>query len=64
MEIIVAAFVTIGLVATAGALLTGLVSMGRGGEFDKLYSHQLMFARVGLQAVTLFCLLIALLMLL
>ncbi|MFQ5994150.1 MAG: twin transmembrane helix small protein [Acidiferrobacterales bacterium] len=52
--------IIIGLLATTAALLTGVVSMGRGGEFDQSHSHQLMFARVGLQALTLICLLIAL----
>ncbi len=57
---ILTAVIVIGLLATSGALLTGIVSMGRGGEFDRLHSHQLMFARVGLQAITLLCLFVAL----
>ena len=52
--------VVIGLLATTCALLTGVVSMGRGGEFDQRHSHQLMFARIGFQALTLLCFLIAL----
>ncbi|MFQ6024843.1 MAG: HIG1 domain-containing protein [Acidiferrobacterales bacterium] len=51
--------IVIGLLATAGVLLTGIVSMGRGGQFDQLHSHQLMFARVGLQGITLIVLLVA-----
>lgn len=57
---ILTAVIVIGLLATSGALLTGIVSMGRGGEFDRLHSHQLMFMRVGLQGITLLCLFVAL----
>ena len=56
--------IIIGALATAGALLTGIVSMVRGGPFDQAHSSQLMFARVGLQAITLVCLLAALYLLL
>jgi len=49
-----------GLVATAAVLISGIVSMAHGGEFDERHSHQLMFARVGVQAITLVLLLIAL----
>ncbi|MFQ5755399.1 MAG: twin transmembrane helix small protein [Acidiferrobacterales bacterium] len=59
MEIFVI-LITIGLLATTGALVTGIVSMARGGQFDQAHSTQLMFARVGLQAVTLLCLLVVL----
>ncbi|MEE9559638.1 MAG: twin transmembrane helix small protein [Acidiferrobacterales bacterium] len=52
--------ITIGLLATTGALVAGIVSMARGGQFDQAHSNQLMFARVGLQAVTLLCLLVVL----
>ncbi|MDH3671227.1 MAG: twin transmembrane helix small protein [Gammaproteobacteria bacterium] len=52
--------VVIGLLATVGALLGGIVSMARGGDFDQAHSHQFMLARVGLQAITLLCLLVAL----
>lgn len=53
-------FIVIAMLATAAALLSGLVSMARGGAFDRRHSHQLMFARVGLQGVTLLFLLLAL----
>lgn len=56
--------IVIGVLATAGALLTGIISMARGGSFDQAHSHQLMFARVGLQGITLVCLLMALYLLL
>ncbi len=48
------------ILATIGTLATGVVSMARGGEFDMKHSHQIMFSRVGLQAVTFVLLLIAL----
>jgi hypothetical protein len=57
---ILTVIIVIGLLATTGALLMGVVSMARGGEFDRRHSTELMFARVGLQALTLICLLIAL----
>lgn len=57
---ILTVIIVIGVLATAGALLTGVVSMVRGGPFDQAHSHQLMFARVGLQGITLICLLAAL----
>jgi hypothetical protein len=50
------------LLTTAGTMLWGIVSMAKGGEFDQHHSHQLMFARVGLQGVTVLFLLIALFM--
>ncbi len=53
-------FIVIAMLATAGALLSGLLSMARGGEFDQQHSHQLMFARVGLQGITLLFLFLAL----
>lgn len=52
--------IVIALLATVGTLLWGIVSMARGGEFDQHHSHQIMFARVGLQGITLLFLLIAL----
>jgi len=48
----------IALAATCVALLLGLMSMGGGGTTDDLISTPLMWARVGLQALT-FILLIA-----
>lgn len=46
---------------TVGALVGGIASMAHGGKFDDRHSHQFMFARVGLQGLTLALLLIALL---
>ncbi|MBI4005267.1 MAG: twin transmembrane helix small protein [Gammaproteobacteria bacterium] len=48
------------LLMTAIILITGIGSMARGGEFDEKHGTQLMFARVGMQGVTLLLLLIAL----
>jgi len=44
--------VVIALAATSGVLMTGLLSMARGGEFNRKYGNILMRARVGTQAVT------------
>lgn len=57
---VVTTLIIIALLATAGTLLSGVISMAHGGEFDRRHSHQLMFARVGLQAITLLLLLTAL----
>lgn len=57
---VVTTLIIIALFATAGTLLSGVISMAHGGEFDRRHSHQLMFARVGLQAITLLLLLTAL----
>lgn len=56
--------IVVGLLATTAALLGGIVSMARGRDFDQAHSHHFMFARVGLQAITLLCLLVALYILL
>ncbi len=45
--------------ATLGALALGLISMVKGGDFDKKYSTKLMQARVILQGVALLCLALA-----
>ncbi len=58
---VLTAIIVIGMLATAGALFSGIVSMAQGGDFDQRHSHQLMFARVGLQGITLLLLLLALL---
>lgn len=57
---VLTAIIVIGMLATAVALVSGIVSMTQGGDFDRRHSHQLMFARVGLQGVTLLFLLLAL----
>ncbi len=42
----------VSLIAVLATLLTGLFSMGRGGEFNARYGNKLMRLRVILQAVT------------
>ncbi|MDH5354246.1 MAG: twin transmembrane helix small protein [Gammaproteobacteria bacterium] len=51
--------IMLALVATIGLIGTGVWSMAHGGEFDRKHSTQLMFARVGMQAVTVLLLLFA-----
>ena len=48
------------LVLTAVILFMGVGSMAQGGEYDEKHSEQLMFARVGMQAITLILLFVAL----
>jgi len=48
------------LVLTATILVIGVGSMAQGGEYDEKHSEQLMFARVGMQAITLILLFVAL----
>lgn len=57
---IITVVILVGLFATVIALIAGIVSMSRGGESDRVRSVQLMFTRVGLQAITFVCLVIAL----
>jgi len=47
------------LIVTVGLMGTGIWSMAHGGEFDQKHSTQLMFARVGMQGVTVLLLLLA-----
>jgi len=54
--------IALGIVATVAILFTGLGSMVKGGEFDDRHSHQLMFARVGLQGFTLVLVAVAVLL--
>lgn len=42
--------VIIALIATVVVLFVGIISMARGGEFDRQHSAQLMFTRVWFQA--------------
>ena len=49
--------IILALLATVGALGTGIVSMVRGGEYDRQHSTQLMYARVGFQGLALVLLL-------
>ena len=52
--------IVLALIATIAVLLTGIVSMARGGEFDRRHSVQLMSARVGLQGLAVLLVLVAL----
>lgn len=54
-------FIMAGLAATVLTLIQGIASMAKGGESDQARSHILMFRRVGLQAMTILFLLLALL---
>ena len=47
------AMIILALLATAGALGAGVVSMVHGGEFDQKHGTQLMASRVVLQGVML-----------
>ena len=52
--------VVLALLATIGALGMGVISMGRGGDFDERHSDQFMFARVGLQGIAVVFMFVAL----
>ena len=43
--------VVIALLAVIGTLIWGLGSMAHGGTYDREHSEQIMFTRVGIQAV-------------
>ena len=58
---VVTLIVIVGMLATVWALLRGITSMVRGGEADFRQSHKLMFQRVGLQALTVLIIVLALL---
>ena len=51
--------IILALLATIIALGTGIFSMAHGGKFDAEHSEQFMYARVGLQGLTLILLMIA-----
>ncbi len=53
--------VIIALIATVFVLFAGIVSMARGGEFDRQHSVQLMFARVWVQGATIILIIAAVL---
>jgi hypothetical protein len=54
-------FILVGFVATILTLIQGIASMAHGGESDQARSRVLMFQRIGLQAITILFLLLALL---
>jgi len=51
--------VMIAVIATVAVLFAGLASMVKGCEYDRQHSVQLMFTRVGFQAVAILLLLVA-----
>ena len=51
--------ILLALLATMAALGIGIGSMAHGGDFDERHSTQLMFVRVGAQAITFVLLLVA-----
>jgi len=51
--------VVLALIATIATLAWGIGSMAVGGTYDKKHSEQLMFTRIGIQAVAFVILLIA-----
>ncbi len=52
--------IILAMLATVGALGAGLVSLVRGGEYDRQHSTKLMAARVGFQGAAVVMLLVAL----
>ena len=52
--------IILALLATIVSLFMGVVSMGRGGEYDEQHSNQMMRARVVFQGVALLLMLVAL----
>jgi len=52
--------IILALLATVGALGAGIVSMVRGGEYDREHSTRLMAARVGFQSAAVVLMLVAL----
>jgi uncharacterized membrane protein len=56
---ILSVLIVFALLLTIAVLGTGIWSMAHGGEFDRKHSTELMFARVGMQAVTVLLLFLA-----
>jgi hypothetical protein len=53
MSAVAMALLLVFMLATLGVLVTGVVSMMRGGEFNKRYANKLMRARVVCQFLAL-----------
>ena len=51
--------IIIAMLLTVAVLVMGVGSMARGGEYNEKHETQFMFARVGMQALTLILLLLA-----
>jgi len=56
---ILSVVIVVAMLLTIIVLGAGIWSMAHGGEFDEKHSEQFMFARIGLQAVTLILLFVA-----
>jgi len=56
---ILSVVIVVAMLLTILVLGAGIWSMAHGGEFDEKHSEQFMFARIGLQAVTLMLLFLA-----
>ena len=54
--------IVLALLATVGALLFGLMSLGQGGRFDRDFGTGFMWARVGFQAAAVVLLILALML--
>ena len=52
MEATLIGLIVAALAATLGVLAAGLISMFRGGEFNRRHGNVLMRARIGTQATT------------
>ena len=59
MDLVFAVLLGIALFMTLAVLFAGLITMGRGGEFNKKYGNRLMRWRVSLQGVALLLFLLA-----
>ena len=53
--------VIIAMIATLAVVVVGVISMARGGAFNKRNANKLMRLRIGLQATALLCFVIAVL---
>ena len=54
--------IVLALLATLGAMLLGILTMGAGGDTDAYVGERLMWARVGLQGLTVVLMIVALLL--
>ncbi len=61
MNDILTALVVVALAATLAVLLAGVVTMAKGGAFDRKWGNKLMRARVGTQGLAILLLLALLL---
>ena len=56
---IITGIIILALLGTIFTLAMGISSMAHGGEYDKEHSEELMFARIGMQGVTVLVLVVA-----